>query len=195
MAVTYMSGDGKFRLSRGNKGTLFVLARDEPPQQQLLDAIAAGASEDAVEALAKAAAADGPGVAAPARSPAAAGAWRLVWTKQGATANPLQRRLAGSVRNWQIISDDGSRLENRVEIIPGLLRVRALAECAPDSPTRTGVAINEVRIELGPLVVPLPVARDARGFVDWLYLDEGMRVTRGSKGSLFVHVRDPTVKE
>jgi hypothetical protein len=34
------------------------------------------------------------------------------------------------------------------------------------------------------------VRRDARGFVDWLYLDAELRVTRGSKGSLFVHTRD-----
>jgi hypothetical protein len=29
-----------------------------------------------------------------------------------------------------------------------------------------------------------------QGYVDWLYLDDTLRVTRGSKGSLFVHVRD-----
>ena len=28
------------------------------------------------------------------------------------------------------------------------------------------------------------------GFVDWLFLDADVRVTRGSKGSLFVHTRD-----
>ncbi len=28
-------------------------------------------------------------------------------------------------------------------------------------------------------------------FVDWLYLDEDFRITRGSKGSLFVHTREP----
>lgn len=32
------------------------------------------------------------------------------------------------------------------------------------------------------------------GYVDWLYLDEGLRITRGSKGSLFVHVKDDQAK-
>jgi hypothetical protein len=32
------------------------------------------------------------------------------------------------------------------------------------------------------------------GYVDWLYLDEGLRVTRGSKGSLFVHAKDNEAK-
>lgn len=33
----------------------------------------------------------------PASSPVAVGKWRLVWTRQGATANPLQKALAGQV--------------------------------------------------------------------------------------------------
>ena len=28
------------------------------------------------------------------------------------------------------------------------------------------------------------------GFVDWLYLDDDIRITRGSKGSLFIHTRE-----
>ncbi len=46
--------------------------------------------------------------------------------------------------------------------------------------------------------MPLPTPNDRRraedgaqaGFVDWLYLDEDVRVTRGSKGSLFVHFKE-----
>ena len=30
----------------------------------------------------------------------------------------------------------------------------------------------------------------ATGYVDWLYLDEELRVTRGSKGSLFIHKKE-----
>ena len=36
----------------------------------------------------------------------------------------------------------------------------------------------------------LPIKSDARGFVDWLYLDEDFRITRGNKGSVFVHTRE-----
>jgi hypothetical protein len=42
----------------------------------------------------------------------------------------------------------------------------------------------------GGLRVPLPVKGSADGYVDWLYLDRDVRVTRGSKGSLFLHVRE-----
>jgi hypothetical protein len=43
--ITYLSPDGSFRLSRGNKGTLFVLARDVPLQEQLLEAVASRSSD------------------------------------------------------------------------------------------------------------------------------------------------------
>ena len=34
---------------------------------------------------------------------------------------------------------------------------------------------------------------DGGGYIDWLYLDEGLRVTRGNKGSLFVHTREESI--
>jgi len=192
--ITYLSKDGKFRLTRGNKGTLFVLVKDNPPQEQLLERISAKASDAEVSKLVEKATAQGGGVNLPAKSTVATGNWKLIWTKQGSTANPLQKALSGSVRNWQLISKDGKKLENRVELLPGV-RVRALADSEPDSNTRTGVDINEVLMEIGPLKVPLAIKQDARGYIDWLYLDENLRITQGSKGSVFVHVRDLKLKE
>jgi hypothetical protein len=192
--ITYLSKDGNFRLTRGNKGTLFVLVKDNPPQEQLIERISAKASDAELSELVDKAAAQGSRVKLPAKSAIATGNWKLIWTKQGSTANPLQKALAGSVRNWQLISKDGRKLENRVELLPGV-RVRALADSEPDSGTRTGVEISQVIIEIGPLKLPLPIKQDARGYIDWLYLDENMRITQGSKGSMFVHVRDVTLKE
>ena len=48
----------------------------------------------------------------------------------------------------------------------------------------------QVLLEVGPLAVPLPIRADGPGFVEWLYLDAGMRITRGNKGSTFIHVRE-----
>ena len=117
--VTYLSPDGKFRLSRGNKGTLFVLEREVGKREELLDLITKGANDEQVEAAIEKLEKAGGGVKKPASNPLATGGWRLIWTKQGETANALQQRLAGSVRNWQIISADGTRLENRVQLLPG----------------------------------------------------------------------------
>lgn len=188
--VTYLSPDGRLRLSRGNKGTLFVLAKDVPVRDQMFDALARQDSDAEIERLAEQMQASGEGERNPAASPLAAGTWRLVWSKQGKTANRFQKALAGQVENFQIITEDG-RLDNLVCLAPGV-RVRASASCSPEeADTRTRVDIDGVTLELGSLKLPLPIKPDGRGFVEWLYLDEGFRITRGNKGSVFMHTREP----
>ncbi len=56
------------------------------------------------------------------------------------------------------------------------------------------------QVYLGPLKLQLPSSRRKEpasaeaartpGYVDWLYLSDTLRITRGNKGSLFVHVRE-----
>jgi len=222
--VTYLAPDGRFRLSRGNKGTLFVLSRPDEAgaAEALAGARAAGLDGPAVEALARALAASGAGVPSPAQSPLAAGKWRLVWSEQAPDANPLQAALAGRVANWQVVGtgEDGSGVENVVNLAPGgAVQVVAIGACAPASPTRTAIDITGVELRLlgGAIRLPLfkaasssssgaagkkgatpagglraarPTTPPGAGFIDWLFLSPSLRVTRGSKGSLFVHVRD-----
>lgn len=72
----------------------------------------------------------------------------------------------------------------------GAVKVRAQATCQPAGDARTDVAIGGGTLLIGgALRVPLPVK--GTGYVDWLWLDERIRITRGSKGSVFVHVREP----
>jgi len=198
--VTYLNQDGDFRISRGNKGTLFVLVKDASPKERLLRLLnQKGRGRDDAAILAAAEALITEGSPRQGRSPAknnplAAGKWRLRWTQQGKTANPLQKALADKVGNWQIISGDGSELENRVALLPKLT-VRAMAVCEPDSNTRTGVDIEKVLLEIGLWKVPLDVKTDGRGFIDWLYLDEDVRITKGNKGSLFIHTRETQIND
>jgi len=192
--VTYMSKDGEFRISRGNKGTTFVLVKSKTAVEELLDVVASGASEATV--LAKIEGMKNV-TKAPARSPLAQEKWRLRWSVQADNANPLQKALANQVKNYQIIYTDesgGSRVENLVMLAP-FLKVRANAACEPGSAERTLIDINSVIIEAGPFRKEFPVNRERevgeRGFLDWLYLDQHIRITRGSKGSLFIHTREP----
>ncbi|KAK9820183.1 hypothetical protein WJX72_007235 [[Myrmecia] bisecta] len=190
--ITYLSADGTFRLSRGNKGTLFVLTKDPPAKQRLLSAIANG-DDEAVLAIAEELAADCP-ESKPATSGAAEGKWRLRWSAQAEDANFLQKKLSGQLRNYQIIGGSAGRgrLENLVELGVGI-RVRALAACEPSTSARTSVYIDELRLEVGGLRLPFPIKLDRPGnpgYVDWLYLDEDLRITRGNKGSIFVHTRE-----
>lgn len=190
--VTYLSSDGSFRLSRGNKGTLFVLKKEDGAKELLMRSLAGPGAGGDLQALVDRVVAEETGLRDPAKARAARGGWKLVWSAQGETANPLQQRLVNVVNNWQIISSDGTRLQNRVELLPGV-RVTAEASAEVASATRTRVVISDVLLELGPFKINLNVNTDADGYVDWLYLDDDVRITRGNKGSVFLHVRDPSV--
>lgn len=220
---TYMNAEGTFRIARGNKGTLFVLTRPPPGledvllssseeeggseggggvaaaaaalERRLLEAVAAREPDarvlSLVAALQSECAAATP--AAPARSPLAAGTWRLVWSQQAANASPLQKWGSAQARSYQIIDAAAGRLENVVDL--GAAQVRAQADCSPASDCRTDVNIGSAFLALfgGAVRVPLPVS--GAGYVDWLYLSERVRVTRGSKGSLFIHAREEEADE
>lgn len=192
--VTYLSKDGQFRLSRGNKGTLFVLVKDNGPQERLLESVSSSRSDSSIEACIDDVLDSGAGIPRPAYSPACRGGWRLIWTKQGETANPLQQRLVNVVKNWQILSADGTALQNRVDLFPGI-SIIAEASAEPASATRTRVVISRVLFKFGFLTFTLPIETDADGYVDWLYLDNTIRITKGNKGSVFVHVRDTSVQD
>eukprot|EP00198_Chlamydomonas_reinhardtii_P014101 XP_001703438.1 plastid lipid associated protein [Chlamydomonas reinhardtii] len=157
--VTYMNSDSTFRLSRGNKGTLFVLAKDVPIKQRLMDAIAAADDEMAE------------------------------------SASALQKWGSKQAESFQVIDAEAGTAANIVKL-GGWGEVRANAGVEAASDTRTGVDITDAALYVGPLRIPVPSpVRGSKGstpgFIDWLYLDEDTRITRGSKGSLFIHRREP----
>jgi len=117
---------------------------------------------------------------------AVAGTWRLVWSQQAENASPLQKWGTKQSRNYQIIDVEAGTLENVVDL--GFSQVRAQATCAALGDDKTDVVINGAGLQAGPVRLPLGIK--GTGFVEWLYLDDTMRVTKGSKGSVFVHVRD-----
>jgi len=191
--VTYMSVNGRFRISRGNKGTTFILVKDKTEKEQLLDFAAAG-DDNAVKEMIEE-------IENPTKSPATSalteGTWRLLWSEQADNANFLQKNLAGKVKTFQTLytDDNGkSRVQNLVDL--GFLKIKADAFCEPSSSNRTSVDIREVVFEIaGLLQIPVKVNKsrkhdDPVGYLDWLYLDNDIRITRGSKGSLFIHTRE-----
>lgn len=192
--VTYLSQDGKLRLTRGNKGTLFVLMKDPSPKQQLLDAVASQSkTNEEVQELIQQLQSQNP-ERRPAASSKTQGKWRLLWSMQAGNANYLQKALAGKARNYQIIEEDAGkvRVENVVQLGP-LLAIKAGGTCSAQGASRTLVRLDDIRAELGPLRIPLPRGNSSSdgepAYVDWLYLDDDLRVTRGSKGSMFVHTK------
>ena len=101
--------------------------------------------------------------------------------------------MRAQVRNWQIIeasSSGATTLENRIDL--GIATVRAVARCEAASGDQTDVRISRVFADVAGREVDIQKERDRDevGFVRWLYVDERVRVTVGSKGSLFVHLRE-----
>lgn len=111
-------------------------------------------------------------------------------SRQVVVAVPIASASSMQVKNWQIIQDEGDRvtLENRVDL--GVTRIRAMADCTAASDTRTNVDITNVFAQTLGQRIPLGIKSDDGGFVDWAYVDDRIRISCGSKGSLFVHERE-----
>lgn len=95
------------------------------------------------------------------------------------------------VNNWQIIATDeagNSTVENRVAL--GVATVRALGTCTAESDTKTTVKFDKVVLETLGQEIPITNRRDAEGFVDWIYVDDRIRVSKGNRGSWFIHTRE-----
>jgi len=181
--TTYLSPKGNIRISKGNKGTTFVLQKVVDLRQQLLRAIAIKSDvEKAVDDLVK----NNP-TEAPADLTILAGKWRLLWSSQTADANWLQKATS-NIPNWQIVKPETGRFENLVRFLPGV-RLRARARSEAVSETRRSVNIEGADLELGGLKIPLKIS--AEGYTDILYIDSKIRIAKGNKGSVFVHVREP----
>eukprot|EP00270_Netrium_digitus_P007951 TRINITY_DN2339_c0_g1_i4.p1 TRINITY_DN2339_c0_g1~~TRINITY_DN2339_c0_g1_i4.p1 ORF type:complete len:427 (+),score=68.97 TRINITY_DN2339_c0_g1_i4:44-1282(+) len=170
--TTYLSPSGDLRISRGNKGTTFILQKELTERQKLLKALKKltdGEMKKVIEQFA----ASNP-TEAPAKSPELEGRWRLVWSSQAADANRLQRWTAGLAANWQIIDGEAMRLENVVEFLPGL-KLRAGADTTVTSDIRTDVNINTATLEVGSLKIPLPLK--GKGYVEQMYAQPPFTLT------------------
>lgn len=201
--TTYLSPDGTFRLSRGNKGTLFVLTKEEGDNisaetlsvvtdRGLLKLIDTGGDADQVEAAIEKMAEDS-AQSSEETLKYLEGEWKLKWTSQGATASGIQK-FATSFDNFQVIGKSaGSEalddLQNVANFADGFV-LRAFAGCAQDEadPAKFNVEIRGATLQLGPADVPLNFIK-GNGWLRVVYVDEEIRVSRGSKGSLFVHTR------
>lgn len=69
---------------------------------------------------------------------------------------------------------------------------------SPQTHLAPALPCHPLQLYLGPLRIPVPAGRRDKaeggapipGYIDWLYLDEDLRITRGSKGSLFIHRKE-----
>ena len=137
------------------------------------------------------------------------GDWQLVWQKNGKKSTKSQKALTGqpATANFMMAEYGSSGryggyntkiFRNDVKI-GARVRVIADVEYTPPAgetpPNRLGSKICKAGVEakLGkrfgwkPLWVPLPLRGE--GYLDVVYLSPTMRITRGNRGGVFVHLR------
>jgi hypothetical protein len=196
--ITYLSPEGNVRIARGNKGTLFILKKEPTQTEELQTLIEQGEDEQVASEVEKMIADT---KANPSKQSAAdtleylEGEWKLRWTSQSQNASGIQK-FATSFDNFQVISRSTAgaskkidTLENVAKFLPFLV-LRAKAECAQDQSDKSkfNVSIEGAKVQVGPLEIPLGFIK-GQGWLQVLYVDEDIRISRGSKGSLFVHNR------
>ena len=132
------------------------------------------------------------------------GEWRQVWqrtAKEGTTSQKVLSPASQKLYQNFIVDDEGQTIfRNLVQVTKN--RVRVVFDVAYDlpdgesSPPRLPSTIKTARLELKlgrrfgwkPLRIPLPLKGE--GWLDVTYLSDEMRITRGNRGGVFVHMRD-----
>ena len=133
-----------------------------------------------------------------------AGEWRQVWqqtAKEGTASqkalSPVSQKL---YQNFIVDADGETIFRNVVQVTKR--RVGVVFDVAYDAPNAPAIirlpsSIKTARLDIKvgerfgwkPLRVPLPLKGE--GWLDVTYLSDEMRITRGNRGGVFVHLRPP----
>mmetsp|Transcript_86803 Transcript_86803/g.218510 ORF Transcript_86803/g.218510 Transcript_86803/m.218510 type:complete len:298 (+) Transcript_86803:99-992(+) len=126
------------------------------------------------------------------------GEWALVFTRN-ADGSPALQKLAktkpgNTFANFEVAR---GKFENLAEFFGGAAVLSATVDFEEDggNPARISCDITDAGLLLGSSFrIPLPL-RASGGWLDFLYLDSEVRVTRGNQGGVFVHVRPDKLQE
>ncbi|CAI9268562.1 unnamed protein product [Lactuca saligna] len=176
--TTYLSESGNLRISRGNKGTTFVLQKQTEPRQRLISAISTGRSviqaidefmslnqtEDEQQLI--------------------EGEWQMIWSSQMETDSWIEN-AANGLMGSQIVKENG-RLKFLVDILFGVkFSMNGTFE-------KCDTNIYDVMMDDGAIVIGpygLPVELITKFKLEVLYSDDKIRISRGYSKILFVHIR------
>ncbi|KAK1303940.1 hypothetical protein QJS10_CPB11g02202 [Acorus calamus] len=169
--TTYLSHNGSMRISRGNKGTTFVLQKVTEPRQRLLSAISTGKGiKEVIDELVSLNQNEVKDLAS------FMGEWQLLWTSQSENEGSLDIAVNG-FEGLQIIKENGE-LENLVNFLPGV-GIKANGNIVRAENNMYNVTMTDGVILVGTLKFPLKVEK--KFTVELLYLDNRIRITRSHK--------------
>jgi PAP_fibrillin len=138
------------------------------------------------------------------------GEWRFLLQRQSGTSPGLQKLVATKEKAGNTQSNfDVKTLQFHtiVSLLKGLLKVVATVRYRPlaenfDVVKKNTIVLRRIACDIiGGYVklwklpgLPLPL-RVKGGYLDFVYLDNELRVTRGNRGGLFVHARPDTLQK
>ncbi|XP_058098199.1 probable plastid-lipid-associated protein 12, chloroplastic isoform X4 [Magnolia sinica] len=192
--TTYLSHTGNIRISRGNKGTTFVLQKKTEPRQRLLSSISTGIGvKEAIDELISL----NP-IRAKGEPEALVGEWQLLWSSQNQISCMLQSEAeslldvaANGLEGLQNFGNYG-QVEHLIDVLPGF-GLRAIGNFVVSENNTYIVTMAETAFLIGGKFL-LPVEVSGKFNLELLYIDNKIRITRGYRRITFVHLRvsEPT---
>ncbi|XP_010535029.1 PREDICTED: probable plastid-lipid-associated protein 12, chloroplastic [Tarenaya hassleriana] len=178
--TTYLSPSGNLRISRGNKGTTFVLQKVILPRQKLLAAIAEGngVTEAINEFLSLNSDSENNDYEL------LEGDWEMIWSSQVETDSWIEN-AANGLMGKQIVKKDG-RMKFEVNIVPAF-RFSMSGKFMKSGSSRYDLKMDDGAIIGGPFGYPVEMEKTINLHI--MYTDEKMRISRGYENILFVHLR------
>ncbi|PWA86762.1 plastid-lipid associated protein PAP / fibrillin family protein [Artemisia annua] len=178
--TTYLSESGNLRISRGNKGTTFVLQKQTEPRQKLLSAISSGTK--VLEAIYEFVSLEEN--VTEGEKQLAEGEWQMIWSSQMETDSWIEN-AANGLMGSQIVKDNG-KLKFLVDIALGFkFSMNGIFEKSGNNVY--DVTMDDGAILIGPYGIPVELVKKFK--LEVLYSDDKIRVTRGYSNIIFVHLR------
>ncbi|KAE8037012.1 hypothetical protein FH972_009639 [Carpinus fangiana] len=177
--TTYLSPSGDLRISRGNKGTTFVLQKKTEPRQRLLSAISTGAGVreaiDELISLQQNLNRD--------EKELQEGEWAMIWSSQVETDSWLENAGNG-LMGIQIVKN--GQIKFVVDILLGV-RFSMIGRFVKSGNNIYEITMDDAAIIGGPFGYPIEMERKFN--LELLYDDDKIRITRGYNNIVFVHLR------
>ncbi|KAL0435482.1 UNVERIFIED_CONTAM: putative plastid-lipid-associated protein 12, chloroplastic [Sesamum radiatum] len=178
--TTYLSQSGNIRISRGNKGTTFVLQKETEPRQRLLSTISNGGDvRKAIDEFITLNQSKGKS-----ELEVVEGEWLMIWSTQEVTESWIENAAKG-LMGKQIIRPNGD-IKFLVDILFGF-KFSMTGKYAKSGFNTYDVTMDDAAIVAGPYGIPAEM--ETKFTLELLYTDENIRISRGYGKILFVHVR------
>ncbi|XP_015865764.3 probable plastid-lipid-associated protein 12, chloroplastic isoform X1 [Ziziphus jujuba] len=181
--TTYLSRSGNLRISRGNKGTTFVLQKKTEPRQILLSAISTSKGvEEAIDKLISFNQNKRPSNED--ETELQEGQWEMIWSSQTETDSWIEN-AANGLMGMQIVKKNG-QIKFLVDIFLGF-KFSITGTYVKSGSNTYDVNMDDAAILWERFGYPIEI--DSKFNLQVLYSDDKIRITRGYNKIIFVHLR------